>query len=1722
MKNNTSHINTPTIGLNTDLNILNNKSYSYALNASISNSNGDEFMIQNTGSSKLKVLFPVDFQPIGKKEIPELDRTIFFLINSKTNSFEIGEVLNTIYSDESDIYDDCIDCGDTYLKEEIPLEKIKELPLSHYSTIINNSCLNFNINYPIDIEYRITNCGINLYFTDNLNQRRFLYLEFDSNNNLIVKQEFYTIVGFNDCNEPIYNTELDCNKLNYHPCFSKPCISLIDILTSGNLKAGTYQFLLCYSDKNGNALTNYFPSSNIIPIFEKYVTTITDYQTTKSISIEIDNLENQSFLYYNLVVVETINNATEFKLIGTFPTNYVSKDKFVYTGHDTTLKKLSPTDIFFKRPYYSTAKTITKANNYLFFSNLKEYKSLNLQRAVNNISLKWQTIAIDELSYKDSKNTFNYRTFLRDEVYAFGIIFEFCDGWETCAYSIPGHSPEYYKEKYNINVYDVIPNSNPDVITNINCSGNSNNKLWQVYNTAQKNQNLCEYKLTYNCEKPNCWEMGDFAYWESTEKYPNNNEVWGDLCNKPIRHHKFPDSCITHIHDSQCGSKHFSDNNLIHPIGVVVDHQSVIDSLNNAVTLGLITLEEKNKIKGYRIVRANRSGNKSIVAKGLLYDMWSYIKDSKPYYYPNYPYNDLSPDCFIAPDKTTYDQDDLTNNALPNDKPIIKNTFIASGKYTFHSPDTHFVNPSLGTILKLETAEYGESEGFFNKCEEQAKYKRMTFFSRLIALGIGIAAALSATEEKECVTYNIKSNYKILEAPLKNKYGDLKKEEIQQNLSGVFTLGTGSITTTNTNHNTNYSGSTETDKRVNTQDNSVCLALNTYDVKTGNKKTSDDSKIMTSASDALKDCTDDDLDKNNTVESYQRTTCTGTVHQLLSLQQTKSPIMQVLNPILSALLGSGPQIIQQVLIGMREMQIILDLINSLIPYRNYTIQYNSIGKYNNYTCVPNNIGMKIRPIIKSSYLEPINQLIPDTISTTALMSTYVNNWNRESSVYLQLPQVNLLLPPNSLNICVPADNSRVTMGKDGMNFDYKDLKRRFNRSISSFYASIKNLVPDQYGKIETLNYLETNSCTFNLTEEQTKNLVFGGDTFINRFALKRKVPFFLQSRFKQLDNSDVLYSELGNIGFPNYYFDSEKSLFERFENSNILTSLVNPFNLLKKAVGLEDSRLDVKSQRVFFQNGYIYLYSYGIPYFLVESDINVDYRYAENIKEKDFYPHNQDLENWLQEKEVPITEDNYYFYNKTYSKQNKESFICNKQFTSNKECVITHPNRVIYSENLDYSFNDFDSWRVFKGNSYYDFPLSDGKLISVDGIESDKILVRSENTSRIFSAYNVIPSNSENIQVETGGIFKSRPKEFATTDLGYCGTMHTSLLNTEYGHIWVDSKRGNIFNLENGGGGLDELTKNGMRNWFKQNLPFEIQKQFPEIDIDNTFKNIGISLCFDRRYNRMFITKLDYKPIYSNITYNKDQKQFYYNSEKIDISDKKYFLNKSWTLSYNFFTKTWVSFHSFKPNFYLSFENFFDSYYNNSLWSHNLTNRSFQVYYGSLEPFIIEYNTEASISNNDLLSLEYSLDVIRFQNSVNYSYIQNKTFNKAIIYNERQCSGLLEMIVKDNSDMSQIGIYPKSLNNKTQILTANSENIWRINNFFNLVRKDVFGLPLFFNTPSNDNKVLNDKALNYFKPDIDKSRIKSKQNTIRLINDKYSNYLFSFNFSQTNQNKSYR
>lgn len=1173
---------------------------------------------------------------------------------------------------------------------------------------------------------------------------------------------------------------------------------------------------------------------------------------------------------------------------------------------------------------------------------------------------------------------------------------------------------------------------------------------WEVYNTATLEGG--ELQIYNDCEET-CYQSGGFAYWQSTEKYPADPLIWGELCGQAIRHHKFPDSLISHIHDNENGSLDNTLNNIVYPIGVKVDTQSVRTAIADMVTAGVITQADANRIVGYRIVRGNRFQNKSVIAKGLLYDVNQYRRkqdgtyfDNQNIFFANYPYNDLRTNPFVTDDFRNYDEHNTEKGAdLP---------FIFSKRYTFHSPDTHFSEPTIGTKLKLETVEYGQSEGYFTRSKKQAKQRFLSNTSYSIAFTAGIVAALLRTEEKEIATYTVHGTRDIT-API--VVGTFNTSLIP------WTVGLGATFTPYSSLNT----------IVNPNPDYAAAIFG-----------SDDASIRT-----------------------VRGKYNDWVNPVYLAD--KKPYLLPLWPLMIA--NVVADFLNKVL---EEANIIIDLIESLSPFRDWTVQYHSVGKYNAYSTVLNT-GNKIRSIDSSSYLKPENSLISEPSTTpNQFVTTKLNNWNRESSVYLRYVGNQF---PDAGTLSGVVDTSRFPMNDGDVNCKQD---KRILRPISSYYASIKNFVPDQYGTIYNIEYLPTDSCIYDINESVMEcRTVYGGDTFINRFGLKTKVPYFLADTFGLPEGTDFDFSIYANLGVPRHYYNSTTGVGSEFNSITDLLLLVTPQGIAD-FLGRPKSIRDCSTNKFFYQNGYIYLYHYGIPYFLVESDINVDYRHAENMKEKAFYPVQSDLDFWLQQENVPISEDNTYIYNRTYSKQNKETpFVIDPEFNPDgskfipgRECAVDHSNRIIFSAD--------NSWLVYKANDFFDFPLSKGKIVSIEGIENETVLVRTINSTSVFKSILRLEVNGQTTQVGEGGVFSNPPQEFAETKLGYIGTQHKAILHTEFGHIWADAKRGQIFIVGAAGGGVEEIGKDGMANWFKENLPFQILRDFstiPDEDIDNNFLGVGIAMSYDKRKSRMFLTKLDYKLKDKSITYNNVTKQFMKGQVVVKLGDKRYFTDKSWTWTYNFKTKSWVSPYTIKPNYYIDFISFFGAGTPDDFWLHNITNSSYQVFFGKLHPFVFEPIIKFDAYLNVLNSLEFDTEVRRYSNEFDYTL---KKFvpgvNKAVVYNDMYSSGMLKLTKTDKNDLSKVGVYPIKNFDNWNIEVAISNYKWRFNQFFNLIR-DNSEIPLWNFKGNNVEKDLNNLAFSYNKNDFDLARLKGQWFKIMMINDELSNYKIMHKFTLDNK-----
>ena len=295
-----------------------------------------------------------------------------------------------------------------------------------------------------------------------------------------------------------------------------------------------------------------------------------------------------------------------------------------------------------------------------------------------------------------------------------------------------------------------------------------------VFDKKQTYQATCTFDVPVveDCD-PQPYQFGKFSYWESTEEYPDNEElydssvlfvdesqipatiktefeqyytngvdgngnyVWRqeggkavtDFTCEKIRHYKFPDNKVTSFMSDSAQSP-FSES-VIYPIGVTIDENVINFFLDVAVTNGLLTLDQRQRIVGYEIYRGDRTLEKSVLAKGLLYDMYKYPRKGKDEYFSNFPFNSLGENTLA------YETTDRNN--------FIQHPFNSDGnnRFTFHSPENHFTSISGVGEVKVESYQFGASRGFFSDVEDHPKWVILGNDAYSLANTLAIAEAVA-------------------------------------------------------------------------------------------------------------------------------------------------------------------------------------------------------------------------------------------------------------------------------------------------------------------------------------------------------------------------------------------------------------------------------------------------------------------------------------------------------------------------------------------------------------------------------------------------------------------------------------------------------------------------------------------------------------------------------------------------------------------------------------------------------------------------------------------------------------------------------------------------------------------------------------------------------------------------------------------------------------------
>lgn len=1425
-----------------------------------------------------------------------------------------------------------------------------------YHTVVNDVLLNFKKHHLITAVTKENHDGTwSVYFQDNNNPDRVLNLD----------KIPYKILGYTNnggCLTPNYSTDLDVDAIRLHPLVKQPTIKIKKGLGAGQITNGSYIATIAYSE-NGVRLSPYSVMSQPQGLWEHV-------GLGGSLDIILEDIDD-NYNEYELVIVGVVSQNTIAKRIGYYSTS----QKIVHLDLITQdLPTVNLAELPLLPTVYDKSEKMFDLNGYLIRTSVTSYDQVNYQPLANNIKARWYAVKYPKDYYWKGGNNVGY---MRDEVYPFFIRFVYNTGARTASYHIPGRAKK----------------ASDSVLVNDTNTLTGETEVWQVYDTSTK------YTAGSVVQQDGGILIlkGDMGYHESTEIYDDKTpQIWGDLCGKPIRHHKMPSNETTHIH---------TDDGYISVLGVEFYNIAKPRDLQGNIIENIV---------GYEILRGSREGNRSIVAKGMFSNMMEFrIKGKDPGEYPkglfqNYPYNDLRPDSFLTNDYTVAAHGRGRREAIEKAEKL---STYRQDIFSFHSPETNFVKPYLGgNHVKIYTEEYGNSKGNFEIPYKHPKFKMITDFTFVTAGVVGLGIALSSAIGKIISSKSVGITVPV--AATLTSSVELSSKAIGTVIPGVGTAMLGAPLAT-----------------------------------------------------------------------------AGAIISLLAQ--------------FSFFWGEGTEQA-------------LDIIRKIGKFRDYYLQFNSHGYFDKSknvvktTASLSNYPSLRRECIEANYISSGIQDLDDKYR--------INNLNRNKFVAIKLKSA---IPNPSV-----IDKSKFRLQDANSNDIYENYDVDIVTPISSYYGAIKVDYQNQYGQIDSIVQLPVESRVHDINSSSS-GVLFGGDIYINRYTEKNPYMFFNSWLHDVPDGTEFKYTNYINGPVPRYWADFnyyDVSDFEiKFTSSSIIDSdeVNNKFkNYINTPSDLHRFDKPTKISGMFIiKNQWAYLFYNGVRDFYVESELNIAYRdFGEQDYEKfyDVYGNSfSDLS--MMFRTDKIINDIYYKYDLSLSSSKLFNNFASLGKTLPRDYdphdIFSHreylPKRAVYSLKQQSGLKR-DNWKNFLPLNYKDF---NDKINNIKKMNSTGAVILFENSEPVeFVGVDQLQTTAGvKVTVGDGGLFQQSFKSLANADdvMKYGSSIsYRGAVNTPFGLFYVSQQSGKVFRVSQN---LEEISAQGLNSWFANNLPSHLLKVYPGYPLyDNPVKGIGVSIVYDPTFKLIYITKKDYKPLYNDYSYDSNG-NFYRETEVTEesrrkthcpFSNPKYWEDASWTISYDPKSNNWISFHDWHPNFMVQSYDHFFTIPDNMLWKHNARYDSFTNYYNKDYGWEIDFSVPTPNTINTIRNIEYVLDCYKYSNNVDFKHLLDENFDRAVVYNSEQISGILKLNIRPkNSPLSSV-TYPSININSINILCSKEENKYRFNQFWDITKdRGEFTnniTNMWVTKADGYRKVINSSYINYAKSKLQRKKFRHYNNNVIL------------------------
>lgn len=369
----------------------------------------------------------------------------------------------------------------------------------------------------------------------------------------------------------------------------------------------------------------------------------------------------------------------------------------------------------------------------------------------------------------------------------------------------------------------------------------------------------------------------------------------------------------------------------------------------------------------------------------------------------------------------------------------------------------------------------------------------------------------------------------------------------------------------------------------------------------------------------------------------------------------------------------------------------------------------------------------------------------------------------------------------------------------------------------------------------------------------------------------------------------------------------------------------------------------------------------------------------------------------------------------------------------------TFPTRIARSV-VQQSESEDLQWRTFRSTDYYEHSRTKGSITNIEEYNGE-LLIHHEQSLFKTIGKEKLGATATDIYLGTGDIFNLPPRELIDTPQGYAGTQHlgASLLS-KAGYFFLDLEQRKVFTV---GAELNEISNKGMRNWFRDNLEFDLKAQLEGKGINNRYTlydapahshGCGFTVAYDDEYNRYVLAKKSWKFTTDGLAKVRTESQ--HNDPIGYTAGKIYFVNNipqlavvdnsvvvlqpldmtsddvefdSWTVSYSPATDSWISFHDYKPSLLWATRNNFYSF-TDQIYKHN--NGAVGTFYGSTHPSLIDL-----VFNPDPNRSKVFFNFNWITESINTSggSVKKDTFTHATVYNSYQLSSRVTLTNHTNT-----------------------------------------------------------------------------------------------------------